>query len=236
MKLSSKTPIDALLDGGLQTGLVTHLYGPAGSGKTTFALQAAISVALLGYDVLFFDAEETLQSNRLRQVLGREESINVLRRITVSQLSSFQDQRNQFLELMENGGEPWGLQSLKLVVVDTIAKHYRLEAAEHPQGKVFRRLAEEQLPALLGAARRTDIAVLILNQVSPDFSHAQDIRPAGGDAVSRVSKYEIRLETDRTTECTRWATIEKTPKPGQTGKRVRYAITSAGLAQPAMLD
>jgi DNA repair protein RadB len=236
LKFPSKTPIDALVDGGLQTGLVTHLYGPAGSGKTTFALHASITAALLGYDVLYFDAEEALPSNRLQQLLGRDESINVLRRITISQLTSFQEQRNQFLNLMENGGEPWGLQNLKLVVVDTIAKHYRLEVAKHPQGKVFRRLTEEQLPALLGAARRTDIAVLILNQVTPDFSHAQKIKPVGGDAVSRVSKYEIRLEMDCTTKCIKWATVEKTPKPGQIGKKIEYVITSVGLTQPATLD
>lgn len=232
MRISSKTPIDALLDGGLQTGLMTHVYGPAGSGKTTFALHASISTALLEDNVLYFDAEHAFPPNRLLQVTGKRKNDSIFHRITVSQPASFWEQGNQFFELREKGGAPWGLRNLRLVVVDTIARHYRLEAAKRPRGRVFKELAEEQMPALLKAARRFDIAVLVLNQVTSNFSCAEGVEPVGGDAVSRSVKYGIRLETEETLGGVGWATIEKAPKRLQIGKKTRYVITSAGITQP----
>ena len=37
--------IDKLLDGGLEEGIVTEIYGEGGSGKTSFALMIAVRVA-----------------------------------------------------------------------------------------------------------------------------------------------------------------------------------------------
>jgi RecA/RadA recombinase len=231
MKILSRTPLDALLDGGLQTGVVTHVHGSAGSGKTTFALHASVSTAQLEHDVLYFDTEQTFPTSRLVQVSGYEGSDILFQRITVVQPLSFQRQADLFSQLAESGGEPWKLHNLALVVVDTIASNYRLEIAKRPQGRVFKELVEKQMPALLRAARKFDITVLILNQVTSNLSSAQ-VRPVGGDAVSRYSKYQVELEIEEIEPGTRSATIEKAPK-NNAGKKVRYILTSTGMTEPA---
>jgi DNA repair protein RadB len=235
MMIPSRTPIDALLNGGLQTGLVTHVYGPAGSGKTTFALHASVCAAELGYGILYLDVEHAFPVNRLVQVLGGVRNDNLLSRIRIIRPASFQEQRDLFSELKESGGKPWGVSDLALVVIDTIGSSYRLETARRPQGVVFRELIEGQMPALLRAAKKFGIAVLVLNQVTSNLSSAEDMRPVGGDAITRYARYQVRLEIEETESCTRWATIEKTPKRIEVGKKVRFALTSNGIAQTAML-
>jgi RecA/RadA recombinase len=229
MKIPSRTPIDPLLDGGLQTGIITHVYGPAGSGKTTFALHVSICTAQLGRNVLYFDAEQTFPASRLAQILGEKKSDTLSDRIAIARPASFREQGNLFSMLTKSEGKPWGLQRLALVVVDTIASNYRVEAAEHPYGRVFRDLVEKQMSALLMTARKFDIAVLILNQVSSDLTRV-GLKPVAGDAISRYSKCEIKLEIDETMTGMRSATIEKTPSPDQRCKRVRYLLTSTGMA------
>ena len=235
MRIPSRTPIDALLNGGLQTGLLTHVYGPAGSGKTTFALHSSVSTAELGHCILYFDAEYTFPVNRLVQVLGGGKTDSLFNRIRIIRPDSFQEQRDLFIELKESGGKAWKVPDLALVVVDTIGCNYRLETARRPQGRVFRELIEEQMPALLRAARKFDIAILILNQVTSSLSSTEDNRPVGGDAISRYAKYEIRLEIEEKETGMRCATIEKTPKHVQVGRKARYVLTSTGITQPVLL-
>nr|MDO8099382.1 AAA family ATPase [Candidatus Njordarchaeota archaeon] len=231
MKIPSNSPIDVLLDGGVKTGIVTHVYGPAGCGKTTLALQISISAALRGYEVIYCDTEEAFPATRLLQMLGDREDTRIVQRITVSQPISFDEQHDYFLRLGAKGGRSWGLQDLRVVIVDTITKHYRTEYTRKPHVKVFRKLAEQQLPALLRAARKFDIVVLLLNQVSSDTSNARILKPVGGDAISRAVKYEVKLEKEENSNigC---ATLTKTPSPIQTGKKAEYAITESGISQP----
>lgn len=234
MKIPSRTPIDSLLDGGLQTGILTHFYGPAGSGKTTFALHVSVCAAKLEHSILYFDAEQTFPAGRLAQILGEQRSDKLFDKITITRPTSFREQGDLFSELTKSGGEPWCMQKLALVVVDTIASNYRVEAAKHLHGRVFRDLVEKQMSALLRAARKFDIAMLILNQVSSDLSSGE-LTPVAGDAISRYSKYEIRLEIDETMNGMRSATIKKTPNQTQTCKEVRYLLNSTGMAQPTVL-
>jgi DNA repair protein RadB len=229
LSIPSGTPIDDLMGGGIETGLIAHVYGSAGCGKTTLALHVSVNAALLGYDVLYFDTEAAFPAERLEQILETKRNIPVLESIAVLQPLSFREQGELFLRLARDGGEPWNLPKLKVVVVDTIAKHYRLESAMRPPVKVFRELAEKQIPALLRTARKHKVAVLVLNQVSSCVSSTQELEPVGGDAISRTSKYEVKLMLDGGEGRTGWAEIMKTPVSYQIGRKVKYAITSQGI-------
>jgi DNA repair protein RadB len=228
--IPSNSPIDSLLDGGVQTGLLTHVYGSAGCGKTTLALQVSISAALCGYDVLYCDTEESFPPDRLSQMTGAGKEARELDRIIVSQPTSFDDQHDCFLRLGAEGGESWGLHQLRVVIVDTLTRHYRSEYSRKPRVKVFRKLADQQLPALLKAARKFDIAVLLLNQVSPDMSSTLNFKPVGGDAVSRIAKYELKLQKEENSGIG-FATLTKAPRLAQTGKTTHYVITRYGITQ-----
>jgi RecA/RadA recombinase len=230
LKIPSNSPIDDLLDGGIQTRLLTHVYGSAGSGKTTLALQLSISVAMRGYDVIYFDAEEAFSASRLQQMMRDGEAARVMQRITVSQPVSFDEQNDYFQKLGAKGGKPWGLDNLGVIVVDTITRHYRVEYLRKPRVKVFRELAEQHIAALLKAARNFDVAVLLLNQVSSDVSRPRLLKPVGGDALSRVAKYEVSLqkEAESGIGC---ATLMKSPTSSRIGTKAEYVITESGMME-----
>jgi circadian clock protein KaiC len=65
--ISSGIPeVDALLGGGIDRGTSTLLTGPAGTGKTTLALQFALAVAASGRRALVYLFEESSQAFRAR--------------------------------------------------------------------------------------------------------------------------------------------------------------------------
>ena len=49
--------LDALLGGGLESGIITRVYGEAGTGKTNLCLQAARECVLSGKKVAYIDTE-----------------------------------------------------------------------------------------------------------------------------------------------------------------------------------
>ncbi|MCK5723178.1 MAG: PhoH family protein, partial [Gammaproteobacteria bacterium] len=50
-------PLDELLGGGFETGVVTQIFGEAGSGKTNICIQLAVECVKRGKKVIFIDTE-----------------------------------------------------------------------------------------------------------------------------------------------------------------------------------
>ncbi|MFQ5553336.1 MAG: ATPase domain-containing protein, partial [Thermoplasmata archaeon] len=72
MKIEVDCPsLDALMDGGVESGCITLLFGEAGSGKTNLCLQLARNVARAGRKVAFVDSEG-VSLERLRQICGED--------------------------------------------------------------------------------------------------------------------------------------------------------------------
>lgn len=67
--LATASPLDGLLDGGLERDAITLVFGEGGSGKTNLALQCAREVAAAGKRIAYVDTEG-VSSVRLRQVFS----------------------------------------------------------------------------------------------------------------------------------------------------------------------
>lgn len=67
--LATASPLDGLLDGGLECDAITLVFGEGGSGKTNLALQCAREVAVKGKRIAYVDTEG-VSSVRLRQVFA----------------------------------------------------------------------------------------------------------------------------------------------------------------------
>ena len=59
--------LDNLLGGGIAHGLVTDIFGPAGSGKTQLALQ--ICTIALGGKIIYQDTTGTFRPERMLQIM-----------------------------------------------------------------------------------------------------------------------------------------------------------------------
>lgn len=214
--------LDDLLDGGVETGTITQLYGAPGSGKTNVALAAAVSVASRGGRVLFIDTEG-ISPDRLRQLVegtqGEDDSEAITDRIMIRDVHDFDEQSAAVKDATEVAPD------LNLVVVDSATGFYRLErGVDEREGDALRAVTR-QVTHLLSIARKHDLAVLVTNQVFTD-PDADRARPLGGHTLAHWSGVVIRLERFRGGN--RRATLEK-HRSLSAGETASFRIVAEGL-------
>ena len=67
-KISTNSSVDEILNGGVEKGVISQIFGPPGSGKTNIALQLSVEVAKTGKKVIFVDTEGGISVDRIRQI------------------------------------------------------------------------------------------------------------------------------------------------------------------------
>lgn len=188
VKISSGSKIiDRLLNGGYESDVVSTIYGPAGSGKTTMCLLCSISVTNNGKKVIFIDTEGGFSVERLRQLEAYND--DVLKNILVLKPTSFQEQERVFENVRQMVNEKIGL-----VVVDTISMLYRIECGRTKDIKKVNNEMGVQVSLLTEITRKKNIPVLLTNQVYSDFDEPNSVKMVGGDILKYSSKCLIELE------------------------------------------
>ena len=82
--------MDALLEGGVETGCISMFYGEAGTGKSTLCLILARNIALQGKKVAYIDTEG-VSMDRLRQICG-DDFDAVAKKILFFAVNNFEEQ------------------------------------------------------------------------------------------------------------------------------------------------
>lgn len=190
---TGSTTIDALLDGGLDRGAVTQVYGPPAAGKSTLAMSSAVTTARSGGTAVYLDTEG-LSLDRLEQitveVADPDRVEEVLDRIMVTTVADYDEQSARLRETTSMA------EGTDLIVIDSVTALYRVARTdEGDDGEALDRLGN-QLALLLGLARRYDLAVLVTNQVFTD-PDAERIRPLGGETLAHWSETILRLDRFR---------------------------------------
>ena len=183
--------LDAMLNGGYETDVITTIYGPAGSGKTVLCLLCSISIARSGKKVIYVDSEGGFSVERLSQICSsiRQDYKKILDSILFLKPTSFAEQKKSFEKLKEITNEKIGL-----IVVDTIAMLYRLELGRSEEVYEINRELGRQIAYLTEIARNKQIPVLITNQVYHDFDDKDKVNIVGGDILKYGSKCLIELQ------------------------------------------
>ncbi|MBI3034249.1 DNA repair and recombination protein RadB [Candidatus Woesearchaeota archaeon] len=185
-KISSGSEIlDRLLEGGYERDVVTTIYGPAGSGKSTACLLAAIAASKSGKKALFIDTEGGYSVTRLKQLAN--DSKKLMESIIFLKPTTFEEQKKHFssLKAMVN-------QKIGLIVVDTITNLYRSERTS--DNVELNRELGRQMAALVELVRTKSIPVLLTNQVYSDMEPKKGVRMVGGDIIAYNSKCLIELK------------------------------------------
>ncbi|AMQ18433.1 DNA repair and recombination protein RadB [Thermococcus peptonophilus] len=175
--------LDSLLGGGFAPGVLTQVYGPYASGKTTLALQTGL---LSGKKVAYVDTEGGFSPERLAQMaeirgLNPEEALS---RFILFTPSDFKEQRRVIGSLKKTVDS-----NFALVVVDSITAHYRAE--ENRSGLIAE--LSRQLQVLLWIARKHNIPVIVINQVHFD-SRTEMTKPVAEQTLGYRCKDILRLD------------------------------------------
>src|SRR5919204_240300 len=99
--------VDALLGGGVRTGMVTDVYGESGSGKSQLCFTLCANCVRDGGSAMFVDTAGTFRAERIVEIAG---SASVLDRITFVRALNTLDQSNAVKKILDTGP--------RLVVVD----------------------------------------------------------------------------------------------------------------------
>ncbi|MCL2317781.1 MAG: DNA repair and recombination protein RadB [Methanomassiliicoccaceae archaeon] len=205
---------DNLLGGGIERGSITLLYGEAGAGKSNVCLQIARNVIRKGQKVAYIDSEG-LSYDRVNQIFGTEGEFT--KNLLVSQVHSFEEQSDRVdktANLADKG-------VIDLAIVDSINMFYRINHDDTKTRNDFIR----QIEALMGMARKNDVAVLLTSQVYMNISTG-GIEFLGGHALAHNSKTIIRL--DKKLNSVRTAVIIKHRSLPE-GRYANYKITATGI-------
>ncbi len=211
--------LDALLDGGIESGCITLLFGEAGSGKTNLCLQLARNVAQAGRKVAFIDTEG-VSLERLRQICG-DDFERVVPEVLFTAVHTMAEQENavsRAAKLAETTPE------IGLVVLDSATTHYRLRGGDAAREKERHALAR-QITALMAAARRRDIPILVTSQVYTKLDTGE-YTPLGGHMMSHNAKDILKLE--KVAPQWRLAVIMK-HRHLEEGASVKFRLTDRGL-------
>ena len=178
--------VDKLLAGGIEQGTVSLVYGEAGTGKTSMALQLSREAikSYPGHVVLFVDTEG-LSLERMAQIFGDCDTSKFLM-IRPSSLSDLHQTLTSKLEQHDK---------ISLIVVDTINAYVRLSYMKNKG--ISSRQFLEMTSILQPLAEKGDYPVLITAQV---YEKDGEIGPYFGKSLMHLSKTIIHLE--------------KTKKPG----------------------
>ncbi|MFB6145886.1 MAG: DNA repair and recombination protein RadB, partial [Candidatus Nanohaloarchaea archaeon] len=176
-------PLDELLNGGVEKGLITNIFGESGSGKTNFCVQVAASVAESGEKVIYIDTEKGLSAERFTQIASDDalENMMVMEPVDFKE----QEERTMALEGLVEEEEP------DLIVIDSMVSLYRLQATGDKVAEVNQRLSQ-QFSELSKIARKHDMPILVTNQVYTSFDE-NELELVGRDVPRYWSKCLVKL-------------------------------------------
>ena len=210
-------PLDRLLEGGIEEGVITNVYGKSGTGKTNVCIQAVASCLDDGGRAVYIDTEGGFSAERLLQMHGEESS---LEDVIMMEPTTFEEQQDAFDRLESIVDE----ENIDLVVVDSLVALYRIELPDEVSES--NRELSRQLSLLSKIARKNDMPVMVTNQVYSSFE-SDEVTMVGKDVPTYWSKCLIKLE--KRARNVRNAVLKK-HRSRPEGLEEEFAIQNDGLS------
>lgn len=190
---SGNSVVDTLLEGGLHTGELTHIYGEAAAGKTTLALQFLQSAYRIGILSLYINSESASPIPRLEQLASKPFE-QMKQKVTLVSPVSFQQQGEMIAEL-----ESYAREGTRLVVVDTMTRLYRSVLSNKKRNYAAHRELNTQTGILKGIIKQRDMALLVLNQARGSFDATTDFEPVAKNIMEYWADRTLRMSVGKQT-------------------------------------
>ena len=192
--------LNDMLKGGIETSVVTEFFGPSGSGKTQLCFTLAVKVQQeisnggLNGNAIYIDTEHKFSAERISQIacsIGLDDK-HVLENIQlIRPFDSSQQEKSLHLimSLLEES------KSEKLIIVDSIIRHYRSEFSGRESLPERQHRIYKSMRLLANIAELYGVAVVVTNQIQtkPDYWSGDGKLSTGGNVVAHASTYRIQL-------------------------------------------
>ena len=157
--------LDNGLGGGISPRTITMIYGEAETGKTTLAIQCALSCALQNRKTLFVDCDNSFSTERLSQI-SNEKFDEVAELIILVKPKDFAEQT-----VLVDHLEDYIAKNFGLVVIDTFNSLYRAKVSETSSKASFgvNRELNRQMALLAQVAKTNNIPIILTSQVRAVF-------------------------------------------------------------------
>jgi DNA repair protein RadB len=224
-RLKTNSPLDKLLNGGIECDAITNIYGPAGSGKTNIALAVTIETSN-DKKILYMDTEGSFSAERFRQLGGNE---NNLKNIIFFDVHSWEDQHRE-IQRIERIVEK---ERIALIIIDSLVALYRLELDSENFQKINKQLAT-QYSILSMITRKYKIPVLVTNQV---YGYKED----GDEKIEltsrAIAKYwsKALIELKRAERSNHRIAIVRKHRSIAEGKNIEFEIKERELKEVGKL-
>ena len=174
--------LDAALGiGGLPRGRIVELFGPASSGKSTLALQVIAHLMANGLAAAWIDAEHVFDAAQAARLGIDVERLPVVR----------PDSAEQALEMARQLASSGALDLIAIDSAAALVPQMELETTLGESGPGLQsRVLASGLRKLAAAARRSDTAILALNQTRG----SEDEVSAGGPPLKLHAAVRIGLD------------------------------------------
>ena len=175
------------LDGGIEKGTITGIYGPAGSGKTLSCMLAALSPELKDKKIIYIDTESGFYVDRFKQLSPDYQQD--LKRIIFFFPKSFEELRNISLNVERLVNDKVGL-----IIIDSISSFYRLEIAKKSDQKSLNAEFVAMTRIFSEIAKKYGTPIIFTSQVYADMSSRDKVIPIGSFILKNRCRFLIELE------------------------------------------
>ena len=230
---TGSSALDTLLNGGIETGSITELFGEFRTGKTQICHTLCVTVQRpldqggAEGKAIYVDTEGTFRPQNLVKIAERFQMNpeEVLENVICARAHNSEQQ----MELLTDAAALMSESRFALMVVDSATALYRTDY--QGRGELSERQMQlgQFLRQLTRLAEEYGIAVVITNQVvaNPDgMSFAKDAnKPIGGNIIAHASTTRLKLRKGRGE--TRVMTIFDSPTLPES--EATFAIGQAGI-------
>ena len=216
--------LDKLLGGGFPTRSVSLIYGEAETGKTSLAVQCAVTCARRGIKSLLIDTDGTFSYERLSQIAEYDyEKISPF--LIIMRPTTFQEQSRALDQLEKIITNKFGL-----IVVDTVTSLYRAELDDTEKTYASNRELNRQMAVLKQIAKTRNVAVVVISQVrAVPIGESVKTKPVATRVLNYWSDVVLDMRQSGQTRVIR-VLREKHPNIKGTGY-VHVKIESSGIAE-----
>jgi DNA repair protein RadB len=179
--------LDTVLQGGISRSGITVIYGEAGTGKTTLAIQIAARTVTEGLKVLYVDSDRSFTQQRFQQITGSDAQ-NLSELVLLFFPDNFEEQRT-LIDSIENFVTP----KVGLVAVDSVSSLYR--AAFSGEGSIFtlNRSLGRQLAYLGELCVNRRIGCIVTSEVHTRLTPVAQVEPVARRALFHFPSTIIRI-------------------------------------------